>query len=220
MTIAKPFAVGRFEVTFDEWDACLADNGCAGNKSPSDADWGKGTRPVINVSWNDAKEYVAWLSRKAAKPYRLLSEAEWEYAARAGSDKAYTWGDDIGKGKANCRGCGSQWDNKQTAPAGSFPPNAFGLHDMHGNAWEWVEDCWHDSYAGAPSDGSTWTTSSCFLRVLRGGAWDNTPEDLRSAVRYWINPTTASTLWVSWLPERFNLLLLYLFTSFVLSTAV
>ena len=186
VTIRQPFAVGKFEVTFAEWEACVGSGGCAGNKSPADQGWGKGQRPVINVSWNEAKEYVAWLSRKAGKTYRLLSEAEWEYAARAGTTTRYAWGNDIGKGNANCDGCGSQWDNKQTAPVGSFKPNAFGLYDMHGNVWQWVDDCYASDLNGAPTDGSSWKgackdeTSS---RVLRGGSWFDNPNGLRSANR-------------------------------------
>src|SRR5262249_43305784 len=135
------------------------------------------------VSWDDAKMYVSWLSRITGKAYRLLSEAEWEYAARAGSDTAYPWGSEIGEGNANCNGCGSQWDNKQTAPVGQFPANKFGLHDMHGNVWEWVEDCYHENYNQAPSDGSAWTTGDCNVRVVRSGSWYNIPENLPSAIR-------------------------------------
>jgi formylglycine-generating enzyme required for sulfatase activity len=182
VNVGRSFAIGRFAVTFDEWDACVADRGC-NSYQPVDQDWGRGRRPVINVSWDDARAYVDWLSEKTGKPYRLLSEAEWEYAARAGGNTAYSWGDEIGKNNANCDGCGSQWD-KQTAPVGSFPANAFGLYDMHGNVWEWVEDCYHQSYVGAPTDASAWTTGDCSLRVVRGGSWDSYPEDLRSAVRF------------------------------------
>jgi len=141
VSIAQPFAVGRFEVTFDEWDACVATNGC--KHKPRDQGWGRGKRPVIDVSWeNISHEYLPWLAKKTGKTYRLLTEAEWEYAARAGSRAQYTWGDEVGKNRANCNGCGSQWDNKQTAPVGSFQANAFGLHDVHGNVSEWVSDCY------------------------------------------------------------------------------
>jgi formylglycine-generating enzyme required for sulfatase activity len=168
VTIAKPFAVGRFAVTFSEWDACVADGGCNGYK-PADQGWGRDRRPVINVSWDDTKTYLAWLSRKTGKPYRLLSEAEFEYAARASTTTAYYWRDEIGKGNANCNGCGSQWDGKQTAPVGSFAANAFGLYDMAGNVWEWCEDAWHDNYNGAPTDGSAWLQGGeDSRRVLRG----------------------------------------------------
>jgi formylglycine-generating enzyme required for sulfatase activity len=117
------------------------------------------------------------------KAYRLLTEAEWEYAARAGSEKAYTWGDAIGTNNANCNGCGSQWDNKRAAPVGSFAPNTFGLHDMHGNVWEWVEDCYQDNYSGAPADGSVWIAGECIGPVVRGGSWFSIPRRLRSAIR-------------------------------------
>jgi formylglycine-generating enzyme required for sulfatase activity len=178
---AKPFAVSKFEVTFDEWDACVAYRGC---DSRGDGNWGRGRQPAINVRWDDAKRYVAWLSKMTGKPYRLLSEAEWEYAARAGTPTAYFWGDEAGKGNANCNGCGSHWDNLRTAPVGSFKPNVFGLHDMHGNVWEWVEDCWHSNYQGAPSDGSAWPSEgNCTAHVVRGGAWDDPAQSARSAYR-------------------------------------
>ena len=184
VTIAYPLAVGKYEVTFAEWDACVAGGGCT--HQPDDKGWGRGTRPVINVSWDDAQEYVRWLSRETGKPYRLLSEAEWEYVARAGSTTQYPWGNDVGTNRANCDGCGSQWDDKNTAPVGSFQPNGFGLYDTAGNVWEWVEDCWNDSYAGAPRDGSAWTGGwfdECDGRVLRGGSWYVYPRFIRSAFR-------------------------------------
>ena len=151
--------------------------------TPTDDDWGRGRQPVINVSWDDTRQYLAWLSKLTGKPYRLLSEAEWEYAARAGSSTNYPWGDDIGRGNANCRGCGSQWDGKQAAPAGSFKPNAFGLHDMIGNLLEWCEDAWHDSYDGAPADGSVFAGGDAGFRVLRGGAWVTLSPLVRAAYR-------------------------------------
>ena len=181
VTVAAPFAVGKYEVTFAEWDACVAAGGCT--HRPDDEGWGRGTRPVINVSWEDAQEYVRWLSRKTGKSYRLLSEAEWEYVARAGSTTKYPWGDDIGTNKANCDGCGSQWDNKRTAPVGSFEPNAFGLFDTVGNVREWVKDCLNENYNGAPGDGSAWTSGDCNQHVLRGGSWFNRPRFVRSAIR-------------------------------------
>jgi formylglycine-generating enzyme required for sulfatase activity len=181
VVLANRFAVAKFELTFDEWDACVAYGDCDSHISPSD--WGRGRQPTINVSWDDAKTYVAWLSRVTGKPYRLLTEAEYEYATRAGTETAYPWGNDIGENNANCRGCGSQWDGKQTAPVGSFSPNSFGLHDMAGNVWEWTEDCWHPTYDGVPADGSAWTTGDCSLHVFRGGSWNDYPQDLRSAVR-------------------------------------
>jgi formylglycine-generating enzyme required for sulfatase activity len=139
---------------------------------------------VINVSFADAQEYVAWLSKLTGKSYRLLSEAEWEYAARAGTDTPYFWGDEIGKLNATCDGCGSQWDRKESAPVGSFAANAFGLFDMHGNVWEMVQDCYQDTYDDAPTDGSANTQGDCFRRVVRGGSWISNPPYLRSASRY------------------------------------
>lgn len=178
--IAQTFAVSKFEVTFSEWDACAVAGPC-----PAAPDsWGRGEMPVINVSWEDAKVYVEWLSLLTGEDYRLLSEAEWEYAARAGTDSRYSWGDDLRTDSANCDGCGSRWDLKQTAPVGSFKPNAFGLHDMHGNVWEWTEDSWHANYNGAPSDGSAWLSGGDpSIRIVRGGAWRNEGYLVRAAVR-------------------------------------
>ena len=182
VTIPEAFEVSKYEVTFAQWDACVAGGGCGGYR-PDDEGWGRGTRPVINVSWDDAQAYVSWLSRQTGEVYRLLSESEWEYVARAGTSTAYSWGNAIGSNRANCDGCGSQWDDRQTAPVGSFQANAFGVHDMHGNVWEWVEDCRNASYAGAPSDGSAWRSEDCSERVLRGGSWYSYPRSLRSANR-------------------------------------
>ena len=176
------FALGQYEVTFEEWDACVAGGGCM--HRPADRGWGRGRRPVILISWDDAKEYVAWLSRKTGRTYRLPSEAEWEYAARAGTTTRFYWGDELGRNQANCFGCGSEWDDKQTAPVGSFAANQFGLHDMHGNVKEWVEDCWvTNSYRGAPSDGSAWLAGVCKTRLIRGGSYMSIPWDIRSAMR-------------------------------------
>ena len=184
VTIGAPFAVGKYEVTFAQWDACARDGGCPrSERIAGDIGWGRGQRPVIEVSWDDAQRYVRWLSGKTNEPYRLLSESEWEYTARAGTQTAYSWGDEIGVGRANCYGCGSRGDERQTAPVGSFAANPWGLHDMHGNVWEWVEDCWNDSYAGSPRDGSAWRSGNCAERVLRGGSWNGFPSDLRAAYR-------------------------------------
>ena len=182
VTFARPFAVGKYELTFDEWDACVADRGCNKYK-PGDEGWRRGRQPVINVSWDDAQAYVAWLAKKTGKPYRLLSEAEWEYAARAGSPTAYPWGPNPGKDRANFDGSGSRWSGQQTAPVGSFAPNAFGLYDLIGNVWEWTQDCWNDSYAGAPKDGRPWLDGDCGRRVVRGGSWYGKPEVARAAYR-------------------------------------
>jgi formylglycine-generating enzyme required for sulfatase activity len=184
VTVAGQFAVAQFELTFEEWDTCVADGGCNGYK-PDDLDWGRGTRPVINISWEDANAYVTWLAKKTGKPYRLLSESEYEYATRAGTQTAYPWGNAIGKNNANCNGCGSKWDNHQSSPVGSFAANGFGLYDMVGNVDEWTQDCWHDSYSGAPTDGSAWTSGDCSRRVLRGGSWLSYPQIVRSACRIW-----------------------------------
>ena len=177
------FAVGVYEVSFDEWDACANAGGC-NRYVPDDEGWGRRNRPVINVSWEDVQSYVRWLSARTGQEYRLLSESEWEYVARAGTDTRYSWGNEIGLNRANCSGCGSRWDNEQTAPVGSFSANAWGVYDMHGNVWEWVEDCYNDSYVGAPSDGSAWKSGNCSERVLRGGSRDHQPWFLRSANRF------------------------------------
>ena len=185
VTIARRFAVGRFEVTFDEWDACVDDGGC-NDYMPSDEGWGRGRRPVINVSWHDAKAYVAWLSKKTGKSYRLLSGSEYEYATRAGTQTAYPWGNAVGRNNANCHACGSQWDARETAPVGSFAANRFGLYDMVGNVREWTEDCYHNNYSGAPADGTAWIEgANCYNRVVRGGSFLLAPAFLRSASRYW-----------------------------------
>ena len=181
----KAFLLGKTEVTFAQWDACVAAGGCS--RRPSDEGWGRGSRPVINVSWKDITEqFIPWLNKVTGKRYRLPTEAEWEYAARAGSETKYSWGNSIGKNKANCDGCGSRWDDSKTAPVASFAANAFGLYDMHGNVWEWTQDCWNGSYRGAPSDGTAWLSGDCSWRVLRGGSWNYNPYILRSAVRFWI----------------------------------
>jgi formylglycine-generating enzyme required for sulfatase activity len=185
VTIARPFAVAKTPVTFAEWQACVAAGAC-----PAIADtlMGQRDRPVIAVNWDQAKLYAAWLARVTGQRYRLLSEAEFEYAARgitdpAGPYTAYSWGDEIGTNNANCSGCGSQWEGS-TAPVASFKPNAFGLYDMNGNVWQWLEDTWHASYAGAPQDGSAWTSDSDpNLRASRGGSFRSEPLFLRLEVR-------------------------------------
>jgi formylglycine-generating enzyme required for sulfatase activity len=185
VTIGKPFAVAKFELTFAEWDACAAHGNC--DAHVSDGGFGRNGQPVINVTWQDAQRYVAWLSALTGKPYRLLSEAEYEYAARAGTATAHPWGDAIGNNNTVCVGCGSQWDGKQPAPAGSFAASPFGLYDMIGNVWEWVEDCVHNDYSGAPADGSAWTAGgNCESRVARGGTWNVVPPSVRSASRLFI----------------------------------
>jgi formylglycine-generating enzyme required for sulfatase activity/pimeloyl-ACP methyl ester carboxylesterase len=183
------FAMGQTAVTFAEWDACVADGGCTHNLG--DAGWGRGSRPVINVNWNDAQQYVTWLSNKTGQDYRLPSESEREYATRAGTTGRFNTGDCITTDQANFRGtapaqgCPSGIYREQTLPVGSFAPNAFGLYDSHGNVWEWVQDCWNGNYNGAPTDGSAWMTGDCSLAVLRGGSWGHYGFRLRSAHRFW-----------------------------------
>jgi formylglycine-generating enzyme required for sulfatase activity len=180
VTIGRTFAVSKFDLTFADWDACVSVRGC---NQVDDTGFGRGTKPIINVTWEDAQQYAAWFSKMTGQQYRLLTEAEWEYAARAGTTTAYSWGEEIGKGNANCNGCSSAWDNRETSPIGSFKANAFGLHGMAGNVWQWVQDCYHGDYNGAPSDGSAWTSGDCTRHVVRGGSWLNNPRNLRSAVR-------------------------------------
>lgn len=188
VTVAKPFAVAKFELTFADWDACVTGGGCNGYK-PNDQHWERGERPVINVSWGDAQAYVAWLSAVTGKTYRLLSEAEYEYAARARTTTAYPSGDKIkldGRVMANCNGCGGPWANLKTAPVGAFPPNKFGLYDTVGNVYEWTEDCGHGNYFDAPADGSPWLEAGggdCGNRILRGGSYNEAPDGLRAAFR-------------------------------------
>lgn len=193
VTLARNFVVGKFAVTFAEWDACKADGGCKGY-SPPDNNWGRGRQPVIFVSWNDAKSYVEWLSRKSGKPYRLLSESEREYVSRGGSTTPFWWGPQISTELANYDGNFNLGDgpkgrfNGRPLPVDSFAPNPFGLYQVHGNVWEWLEDCsdndaWKN-YANAPSDGSPRAATVCKARFLRGGAWDDQPRMLRSAQRY------------------------------------
>jgi formylglycine-generating enzyme required for sulfatase activity len=180
VVIAKPFAIGRMEVTFAQWDACVADGGCAGWR-PDDHGAGRGGAPVSEVSWSDAHRFLDWLSHKSGHAYRLPSEAEWEYAARAGTRTAFWWGDEVGTGHANCRGCGGP--GRPTA-AGSYPANGFGLFDSAGNVAEWVEDCWTESYVLAPRDGAAAQTTACKQRVVRGGSFDAGARYVRSASRF------------------------------------
>ena len=203
----RPFKLGKHEVTFAQWDACVMDGGCKTKRSPDgywsyDEAWGRGNLPIINVSWDEAQLFIDWLNGKTVGGYRLPTEAEWEYAGRAGNIwYAYSWGDAIGVNQANCNGCGSQWDAKQTAPIGSFPANAWGLHDMHGNVEEWVQDCWHDNYEGLPDDGSEWINDCAYddsynvedgTRVIRGGSWNDSAGSVRSASRNWSSRSNRS----------------------------
>lgn len=176
--IGYRFAVGRYAVTFAEWDACVAAGGCNGYR-PADAGWGRGRRPVINVNFGDAQAYVAWLRQRTGQPYRLLSEAEWEYAGRGGTATWYPFGNAIDPSRANY---GRHHD--RTSEVGAYPPNGFGLHDMTANTAQWVADCHHDSYAGAPADGSAWDADlDCKLRNVRGGGWSLDGWSVRVAQR-------------------------------------
>ncbi|MBL4614631.1 MAG: formylglycine-generating enzyme family protein [Magnetovibrio sp.] len=181
VTIDKAFAIGIYEVSFDEWQVCL-DEGACGAKRPDDHAWGTGLRPVINITWHEAKLYLDWLSKKTGKTYRFPTEAEWEYAARAGTEGEYSWGDKIGKARANCRDCGAKISHK-SQPVDSFKANPWGLYNMHGNVWEWTEDCWNKTYVGAPNDGSAWLQGDCRQRVMRSGSWYYFSKNLRSSWR-------------------------------------
>lgn len=181
VTIANPFYIGTDEVTFAQWDACVAEGGCS--HRPSDRNLGRGKRPVTDIHWNDANAYTVWLSYKTGRKYRLPTEAEWEYAARGGTTTNYPWGNSVDKEMANCVGCNAQ-PRRQAGEVGQFPPNRFGLRDMAGNAAEWVADCWSENYRSAPRDGSAYAPAGCRERVLRGGSFNNDPRYLRSAARF------------------------------------
>jgi formylglycine-generating enzyme required for sulfatase activity len=197
VTFAQNFAVGKFAVTFREWDICVADGGCRAYRPedkglihlPEDTGWGRGRQPVINVSWYDAKAYVSWLSQKTGKTYRLLSESEREYVARAGTNTPFWWGPSISPQQAIFNATlpynnGPKGERRgRPVPVDWFEPNPWGLYQVHGNIYEWVEDCWNDNYSGAPPDGSAWTKGECKTRVVRGGSWAVSPEALRSAYR-------------------------------------
>ena len=163
------WALSQTEITFDQWQACVAAKSCRGGQD--DHGWGKGSRPVMNITFDDAQSYVRWLARTTGKAYQLPSEKLWDYAAHAGTETAYPWGDEVGINHANCRKCGSKWGGDRTAPVASFAPNPFGLYDMNGNVWEWTPECWD------PAD------TACRFRVIRGGAWYYLPAMAKSAAR-------------------------------------
>jgi formylglycine-generating enzyme required for sulfatase activity len=163
-----PFAIGRYEVSVQEWNACANAGACQKiaqrpNTSP--------TAPMRDVSWDDAQQYVKWLATVSGKPYRLPTEAEWERAARGGTATRYWWGEQMAQGKANCKECGKPWTEDAPANVGSFAANAYGVYDTSGGVWEWVADCWHNNYKGAPADGRAWDEPDCRVRVIRGGSW-------------------------------------------------
>ena len=196
VTFQSPFAVGIYEVTFDEWDACARAGGCGG-VIPDNEGWGRGRRPVINVNWDEAQAYVRWLSNETGHEYRLLSEAEWEYVARAHSETARYWGESSSEQCRYANGADAlalaanpDWRTVScsdghlgTSLVGSYEANAFGLHDVLGNVWEWTQDCWNERSSGGPVDGSAWESGNCSTRVQRGGGWGSQPEQLRSANR-------------------------------------
>jgi formylglycine-generating enzyme required for sulfatase activity len=208
VSIARPFAIATTQVTWNQWEACVRDNWCEGaeidealrsnpdgSRNPQYKDYGRGTRPAVGMSWYDAQIFVGWLNWKTGNDdaYRLPSEAEWEYAARAGTTTAYPWGDtiDYNHGNFGMRGngargpyaeAGDKWGD-ETAPVGSFPPNAWGLYDMHGNVFEWAQDCYEADLARAPVDGSASTEGDCLVRVFRNGTFTSNPYMHRSARR-------------------------------------
>ena len=173
----KPFSIGKYPITIRQWNDCAAAKTCGFVAT------GKDDAPVTNVSWSDAKQYVAWLAEVTRKPYRLPSEAEWEYAARGGTQTKFWWGDQLQSGMANCKGCTDIPAADQPAKVGSLQPNPFGLYDMGGGVDQWVEDCWHKNYQGAPADGSPWTEGDCASHVVRSGSWKNDARYARPANR-------------------------------------
>ncbi len=179
------FKITKNEITFELYDLFVKQTGY---KQPNDEGWGRGRRPVINVSWYDTKNFIIWLNKvlQPTTPFRLPTEAEWEYAARAGTETKYWWGDNVGENNANCDNCDSQCDDKQTAPINSFAENPFGLNDTLGNVYEWVQDCWNDNYNGAPEDGSARLSGNCQRRVLRGGSWRDCPRSMRATYRNYL----------------------------------
>ena len=181
ITLARPFAIGRYEVTFDEWNACLRAGGC--KKKPFDRAWGRGRRPVINITFADMQGYLAWISKKTGHVYRLPSEAEWEYAARAGTTTEFWWGDKMIPGTVNCYQCGTKWSGVGTAPVGTFKPNPWGLYDAAGNVLEFVSDCWHTDHVETPTDGTPYKTRKCQSRIMKGGSWYYKSKVARPAAR-------------------------------------
>jgi formylglycine-generating enzyme required for sulfatase activity/class 3 adenylate cyclase len=173
----KPFAISKFPITVREWNECAAANACTFTAP------GKDDAPVTNVSWSDAKQFVGWLAAATQKPYRLPSEAEWEYAARGDTQTKYWWGEQVQPGMANCKNCADLASAEQPVKVGSFKPNPFGLYDMGGGVDQWVEDCWHKTYQGAPTDGSPWGAGDCGSHVIRSGSWKNDASYVRPSNR-------------------------------------
>ena len=173
----KSFAISKFPITVREWNACVAAKSC------SYAPTGKDDAPVTNLSWTDTQQFVEWLSKATQKPFRLPTEAEWEYAARGRTRSKFWWGDQLQASMANCKGCNEPYETSQPLNVGSFKPNPFGLYDMGGNIHQWVADCWHENYQAAPSDGSAWVEDDCQSRVIRSGSWKNDPSYVRPSNR-------------------------------------
>ncbi|MEM5387096.1 SUMF1/EgtB/PvdO family nonheme iron enzyme [Paraburkholderia phymatum] len=186
VTISAPFAIARYEVTVEQWNACADANGCpklsTENSSVKNA-------PARDLSWDDTQAYVKWLSKVTGKTYRLPTEAEWEYADRAGTSTKYWWGDQMRKGVANCKDCGDPYHKEAPEPVGSYAANPYGLYDMNGGVWEWVGDCWHNSYQNAPADGRTWDAPGCNMRVIRGGSWREGNDYMLSSTRFKYSPS-------------------------------
>lgn len=168
VTIDAPFAIGRYEVSVQQWNACAAAGACQKIAVPVGA---SPNAPMRDVSWDDAQQYVKWLGAISGKPYRLPTEAEWEFAARGGTTTRYWWGEQMAQGKANCKECGKPWTEDAPANVGSFAANPYGLYDTSGGVWEWVADCWHNNYKGAPANARAWDEPDCRVRVIRGGSW-------------------------------------------------
>jgi formylglycine-generating enzyme required for sulfatase activity len=181
VNVAQPFAIGAYEVTIEQWNACVDAAGCPRIEVEGN---GSRTAPMRNISWDDAQAYVKWLAKKTGKAYRLPTEAEWEYAERGGTTTQYWWGNEMRKGYADCKDCGEPWNKDSPLNTGSFAANPFGLFDMNGSVWEWVADCWHGSYKGAPSDGRAWDEAGCPTRVIRGGSWPDGAAYMQSSTRF------------------------------------
>ena len=181
VAVLKSFAMSRYEITWDEWLACVEAGTCT--QVPDDHEWGRGQQPIMNITWQDANDYARFLTEKTGQAYRLPTEAEWEYAARAGTETHFFWGDAAGTYNANCRKCGTPWDGKGNAPVGTFKPNPFGLHDMNGNVWEWMQDCWNPTHDGAPTIARARTDGDCERRVIRSGSWYYIPRLMAATYR-------------------------------------
>jgi formylglycine-generating enzyme required for sulfatase activity len=179
VAISTPFAIGKYEVTVQQWNACVDAGSCQKVAQAANAN-----APVRDVSWDDAQQYLKWLSTASGQQYRLPTEAEWEYAARGGTATRYWWGEQMANGKANCKDCGQPWSNEGPANVGSFAANPYGLHDTSGSVWEWVSDCWHTTFKDAPADSRSWDQPNCSVRVIRGGSWREGAAYMVSSTRF------------------------------------